>query len=109
MIENSLKKMSTTIATVGDILDDLSMALVRLQENLDELEKETDKEFKLTFLLDELKQQIDNVNLSDLTESLDNIQDKIENLSYHYNRAFTAHKNTIYNSNNPFTPSYYKK
>lgn len=110
MIDKELGELTAQIAE----LEELRLSMVQLQGRINHtfnsLEKSMDKNFQLSFLVDDLQKQIENIDLDELGDTIDNIEDKINGLSYHYKRAFDAQEKVVYKVQNPFnSPLYHKK
>jgi len=110
MIDKELGELSSQISELEEMRLSMLQLQSRINHTFDDLEKSMDKSFQLSFLIDDLKRQIDDIDLDELGNTIDYIEDKINSLSYHYKRAFNAQQQTVYKVQNPFsTPLYHKK
>ena len=110
MIDNNIREITAQI----DELEDLRLEMIQLQNrilhNFSDLENSMDVTYQLSFLVEEIKETLNEIDLTSLGETISDIEDKMGSLSYNYKKAHTAQEKSVYQVQNPFTtPMYLQK
>jgi len=108
MHEQDVQLLSSKLEEIKDSQQDVSRTVAELLGIVESMEKRFDEHFNLSFVLSELREKLEAIDVDNMFDFINDLETEIEGLSYNYKRAEKANNISVYKVVNMQMPMYFK-
>lgn len=100
MNEDDLRPLHDEVTEIRDSQQDILRNINNMLYIVANMERQFNRHYNLAFVLEELRTKLEAVNVDNVFEFVDDLELKIDNISYNYKKAEKANNTSVYRIRN---------